>query len=165
MGPRRATGARFIPKIIDFGQSGKGKSRSERERHLLCVVTTQEPWFLCCYNAQEPWFLYVATTQEPWFLRVATTPEPWFLCRCSAQEMSLSLSLSLSDRDVPFPGCPKSIIWGMNRVPVARLGTILSQDGAMSSKKFCKHLPAPFPPAWGSKTSKNIENRRIGKTI
>ena len=70
---------------------------------------------------------------------------------------------SLSDRVTPFPDSPKSIISAMNQVPVARLGPILSQDGATASRNLSKHLQTPFPPAWDSKTSKNIENRRIGR--
>ncbi len=70
---------------------------------------------------------------------------------------------SLSDIRMPFPDCPKSLILGMNRVPVARLGPILRQDGATLTKKPFKHLPAPFPPAWDQQITKNIEDRRIGE--
>ncbi len=44
----------------------------------------------------------------------------------------------------------------MNRVPVARLGPIFSQDGATASRKLFKCLPGPFPPVWAPKISKNI---------
>ena len=61
--------------------------------------------------------------------------------------------------------CPKSIRMIMNGVPVAPHGLILGEDGATASGKLSKHLQAPFPPAWDPKTSKNIENRRIGENI
>ena len=85
--------------------------------------------------------------------------------RLSQTEICLSQTeISLSDRVTPFPDCPKSVILAMNQVHVARLGPILSQDGATASRKLSKHLQAPFPLAWGPKIKKNIENRRIGKT-
>ncbi len=46
----------------------------------------------------------------------------------------------------------------MNRVPVARLGPIFSQDGATLTKKLFKCLPGPFPPVWGPKIYTNIKN-------
>ncbi len=60
------------------------------------------------------------------------------------------------------PPVPKPISRHPNWVATAPHGLILSQDGATASRKLSKHLQAPFPPAWGPKTSKNIENRRLG---
>ena len=61
--------------------------------------------------------------------------------------------------------CPKSIQIIMNGVPVAPHGPILGEDGATASRKLSEHLQAPFPPAWGPKITKNIENQRIWKNI
>ncbi len=63
----------------------------------------------------------------------------------SQTDMSLSeAEISLSDRVMPSPDCPKSIIWAMNQVPVARLGPIFSQDRATASRKLSKYLQALF---------------------
>ena len=56
-----------------------------------------------------------------------------------------------------MPKCPKSVVLGMNRVPVVPLELILSQDGATGTRKLSKPLPPLFPPTWDSKRSKNIE--------
>ena len=47
---------------------------------------------------------------------------------------------------------PKYIILVMNEVPVARLGLILSQDGATLTRKLFKYFPAPFPPMFDPQT-------------
>ena len=54
---------------------------------------------------------------------------------------------------------------GMNRVPVARLGPILSQDGITASRNLSKPLPAPFPPAWGPKILQHIKHTISGKLL
>ncbi len=51
--------------------------------------------------------------------------------------------ICLSARVMPFPDYPKSIISATNQVPVARLGPILSQDGATASRNLFKCLPGP----------------------
>ena len=50
----------------------------------------------------------------------------------------------------------------MNRVPVARLGPIFSQDGATLTRKLFKCLPGPFPPVWGPKISGAVPKGSIG---
>ena len=40
-------------------------------------------------------------------------------------------------------GCPKYMKIGLNRVPVARLGLILGEDGATASRKLLRYLPDP----------------------
>ncbi len=39
--------------------------------------------------------------------------------------------------------CPKLMNIGLNGVPMARLGLILGEDGAMASRKLFRYLPGP----------------------
>ncbi len=73
--------------------------------------------------------------------------------------VSLRQTYAISDTSIP----PRSIISAMNQVPVARLGPILSQDGATASGNLVKRLPGPFPPVWAPKIAKNIKHRNSGQ--
>ena len=85
--------------------------------------------------------------------------------RCvSLRQKSFSLRQSFA-----FSDCPKSIILAMNQVPVAlpvaRLGPILSQDGATASKKLSKPLPPCFRPPGPQKDPKTSRSKNWGTNI
>ncbi len=56
--------------------------------------------------------------------------------------------------------CPKSIIWAMNGVHVARHGPILSQDGATASRKLLNTSRALLEPFSVQTFQKNINKNK-----
>ena len=133
MGPRRATGTWFMAEIMDLGG-----------------ICTQE---ISCVHTRD---LLCAHRRSPVYTQQISYVHTMDLVR--THKRSLVYTQEISCVHIP----PRSIISATNQVPVARLGPILSQDGATLTRKPSKPLPPLFPPAWGSKIPQNIEIEELG---